>query len=110
MRRLLGFGLFAAFVLVLGLGGWTILRSGPPAGPNVNAEIDARRVDLEQRTTVARKNGTLRGVGYFAVLDEQHRFLVKQRRAEANGLTPDARQQLLSDFDRASANLERHSN
>ncbi len=110
MRRLLGLGLFVGLLLTLGASGWAIFRSGPQPGPNpaVNVEIDSIRTALDNRISAARQSGQLNGIGYFAVLDEQHRLLIKQRRAEANGMPEDAKRQLLSDLARASANLDRH--
>ena len=113
MRNLYRFGLAASVMMVLAAGGLSFAKStgqAPATGSTVSgsADIDARRTELVRRIEVGRQAGKLRGVGYFALLDEQHKLLVAQRRAEAQGVSDDARRQLNAALDRASANIERH--
>ena len=108
MGSLFRLGLAGVFVLLLAAGGYTLARSGPPSfGAPVDAEVDALRTALDKRISDARHNGQLRGIGYMSLLDEQHRLLVRQRRAEANGMPASDKQQLLADISRASAALDR---
>ena len=115
MRNLYRLGL-AAVVLVLAAGGLTLAKTGPmsflPAGTSSNrsatAGFDAGRIELDRRIQDARQAGKLHGITYFALLEEQQKLLVAQRRVEAQGYQPDALRDLAHDLDRARANVDRH--
>lgn len=113
MRRLFPIALATAVVLA-SLG--AVLVNGRSATPAISvasasqtasSEIDARRAAMMQRIEDARRTGQLRGIGYMALLGEQQSLLVAQRRAEAQGMSPEAVRQLNDDLDRASAHLDR---
>lgn len=118
MRSLFRLVIGAAALLALAIGGFVIMRGGP--GPitavsvttipadSALADIDARRAALEKRIADGRHNGQLKGLRYLSLLDEQHRLLVAQKRAEAQGLTPETQRKLLADLERASANIDKH--
>ncbi len=115
MQRLVRQALVGAIVLLPVAGGIALVRGGSGAsvnvvqagGPNPFAEIETRRIALEQRIADSRHANMLNGVGYFAALDQQHKILVKQKRAEAQGLTEALRRELLADIDRANAGIDR---
>jgi hypothetical protein len=113
MRRLFPIALATAVVLA-SLGAVLVNgRSSTPAisvasaSQTASSEIDARRAAMMQRIEDARRTGQLRGIGYMALLGEQQSLLVAQRRAEAQGMSPEAVRQLNDDLDRASAHLDR---
>ena len=112
MRHLFRFGLAAVVVLVLAAGGLTLAKSQQPAvtaqAVQVDdplAQIQARRDAQEARIAEARRVGRLHGMGYLALLGEQQKILVAIKRAEANGLTPEARTRLTEALDRADVNI-----
>ena len=113
MRRLLGSGLVAVLVLVLAAGAMAIFAGSDNSGPvvatadsTVSADIEARRADQGRRIEQGRLDGRLRGVAYLALLSEQQKLQVAQRRAEAQGFPPQLLSQLLADLDRASAHID----
>ncbi len=115
MRSLFRQAMVGAIVLLPVIGGIALVRHGntptvsvarTPATDAV-AEIAARRAEMDQRISEGRRTGRLHGVGYLAILDEQHRLLVRQKRAEAQGLSEEARREFLRDLDRASANIDK---
>jgi hypothetical protein len=116
MQRLVRQALVGAIVLLPAAGGIALVKSG--SGESVNvvqagapspfAEIEIRRTALEQRIADGRHANKLNGVGYFTALDQQHKILVKQKRAEAQGLTEAVRRELLADIDRANAGIDRY--
>ena len=108
MRSLIRLGVATAVVLVLAAGGLTLAKGGPfGVSAPVDADVDAKRAAFDQRVSDARHAGKLRGLGYMSLLDEQHRLLVRQKRAEANGMPASDKQQLLDDIARANATLDR---
>ena len=119
MRNFVRNALVGAIVLLPAAGGIALVRSGQPASINVAqngthsgtspfAEIETRRTALEQRIADGRHANALNGVAYFTALDQQHKILVKQKRAEAQGLTEAVRRELLADIDRANAGIDKH--
>ena len=113
MRRLFPIALATAVVLaslgavlVNGKSSTSAISVASATG-TVSSEIDARRTELMRRIEEARHAGHLRGVGYMALLGEHQSLLVAQRRAEAQGMSPEAISQLNADLDRANAHLER---
>jgi outer membrane scaffolding protein for murein synthesis (MipA/OmpV family) len=112
--------LAAVLLMVLAGAGWTLAQTGfgaprparltdiISASASTSADIDARRAEMDRRISDARQAGKLKGVGYMALLNEQQKLLVEQRRVEAQGYQPAAVQQLMADLDRASANIDWH--
>ncbi len=120
MRHLYRASLAAVAMLAFGASGWTLAQTGVlgqhkprltdaiSASASTSADIDARRASMDRRITEARQAGKLKGPGYFALLNEQQKLLVAQRRVEAQGYRPEAVHQLMGDLDRASANIDQH--
>ena len=116
MRRLVRQALVGAIVLLPVIGGIVLIRMGGTPSvsvaqssvPNAFADFEARRAEMDNRISEGRRTGKLGGMSYLAVLDEQHRILVKQKRFEAQGLTEDRRRELTADLDRASSNIDKY--
>jgi hypothetical protein len=118
MRRAFAIAIATAVVLaslgaVLANKHATDQRAGVAGTPTTGVSgagtnIDTRRAELLRRIDQARNAGQLRGVGYMALLSEHQSALVAQRRAEAQGMTDTAVNQLNASLDRIEANLERH--
>ncbi len=106
MVRLFRQGLLVAIVLLIAAGGYILRLNSQQVGP-VDQEVDARREALDQRIAEARQAGKLRGLAYMSLLDQQHRLLVHQRRAEANGMTAEEKRDLLIEIDRVGANVDK---
>lgn len=106
MGRLLRQGFIVAVVLSIAAGGYVLRLSSQQVGP-VDQEVDARREAIDQRIAEARQAGKLRGLVYLSLLDQQHRLLVHQRQAEANGMSPIAKRELLAEIDRVGANVDK---
>lgn len=95
------------FVLLIAGGGFMLHLNGQQQIGQVDQEVDARREALDQRIAEARQAGKLRGLAYLSLLDQQHRLLVHQRQAEANGMSPAAKRDLLEEIDSVGATVDK---